>query len=43
MNEVFTLLGNGLLQAFEPLNLLMIFTGCLAGLFIGAMPGLGVG
>ena len=39
--EVITLLGNGLLQAFEPLNLFMIFAGCLAGLFIGAMPGLG--
>ena len=41
MTEVMTLLGNGLLQAFEPLNLFMIFAGCLAGLFIGAMPGLG--
>ena len=41
MTEIFTLLGNGLLQAFEPLNLFMIFAGCLAGLFIGAMPGLG--
>jgi len=34
-------LGAGLLQAFEPLNLLMIFLGCLAGLFVGALPGLG--
>ena len=41
MTEVMTLLGNGLLQAFEPLNLFMIFAGCLVGLFIGAMPGLG--
>ena len=41
MNEIITLLGAGLLQAFEPLNLFMIFAGCLAGLFIGAMPGLG--
>lgn len=41
MSEIATLLGAGLLQAFEPLNLFMIFAGCLAGLFIGAMPGLG--
>ena len=41
MTEIITLLGNGLLQSFEPLNLFMIFAGCLAGLFIGAMPGLG--
>ncbi|MEL6264678.1 MAG: tripartite tricarboxylate transporter permease [Pseudomonadota bacterium] len=34
-------LGSGLLQSFEPLNLFMIFAGCLAGLFVGAMPGLG--
>ncbi|MEM1343760.1 MAG: tripartite tricarboxylate transporter permease, partial [Pseudomonadota bacterium] len=26
---------------FEPLNLFMIFAGCLAGLVVGAMPGLG--
>jgi len=31
----------GLLQSFEPLNLIMIFLGCLAGLFVGSMPGLG--
>ncbi len=41
MLDIATLLGAGLLQAFEPLNLMMIFIGCLAGLFIGAMPGLG--
>ncbi len=41
MLDIATLLGAGLLQAFEPLNLMMIFVGCLAGLFIGAMPGLG--
>ena len=41
MSDILTLLGSGLLQAFEPLNLFMIFIGCLAGLFIGAMPGLG--
>ena len=41
MGEVLSLLGSGLLQAFVPLNLFMIFAGCLAGLFLGAMPGLG--
>ncbi len=41
MGDVFTLLANGLAQSFEPLNLFMIVVGCLAGLFIGAMPGLG--
>ncbi len=41
MLDIATLLGAGLVQAFEPLNLMMIFVGCLAGLFIGAMPGLG--
>jgi len=41
MDAILIPLGNGLLQAFEPLNLFMIFVGCLAGLFIGAMPGLG--
>jgi len=34
-------LANGLVEAFLPLNLLMIFLGCLAGLFVGALPGLG--
>ena len=41
METILVSLGAGLLQAFEPLNLFMIFTGCLAGLFVGAMPGLG--
>ena len=41
MGDVFTLLASGLAQSFEPLNLFMIVVGCLAGLFIGAMPGLG--
>ena len=34
MIEIVSLLGEGLLQSFEPLNLFMIFAGCLAGLFI---------
>ena len=31
----------GVTTILEPLNLFMIFAGCLAGLFIGTMPGLG--
>ena len=41
METILASLAAGLLQCFEPLNLMMIFTGCLAGLFVGAMPGLG--
>ncbi|WP_068116029.1 tripartite tricarboxylate transporter permease [Tropicimonas marinistellae] len=41
METILVSLGSGLLQAFEPLNLFMIFAGCLAGLFVGCMPGLG--
>jgi len=41
MLEVFDLLSDGFLIAFQPLNLALIVFGCLAGLFIGAMPGLG--
>jgi putative tricarboxylic transport membrane protein len=41
MSDILSLLGAGLMQSFEPLNLFMIITGCFAGLFIGAMPGLG--
>ncbi len=32
---------NGFSVAFEPLNLMLVVFGCVAGLFIGAMPGLG--
>jgi putative tricarboxylic transport membrane protein len=41
MIETFQLLSDGFLIAFEPLNLMLIVLGCIAGLFIGAMPGLG--
>lgn len=34
-------LSAGFLEALQPLNLAMIAIGCLAGLFVGAMPGLG--
>jgi len=39
--EIFALLSDGFLVAFEPLNLLMVVIGVTLGLFIGAMPGLG--
>ncbi len=41
METILVSLGAGLLHAFEPLNLFMIVAGCLAGLFVGCMPGLG--
>ena len=41
MEAILLALGSGLLEAFEPINLTMILIGCLVGLFIGAMPGLG--
>jgi putative tricarboxylic transport membrane protein len=41
METVLLALGGGLLEAFQPLNLTMILIGCVIGLFIGAMPGLG--
>ena len=41
METILVSLAGGLLQAFEPLNLFMIFAGCLAGLLVGCMPGLG--
>ncbi|WP_417728721.1 tripartite tricarboxylate transporter permease [Roseovarius sp.] len=39
--EILSLLGDGILVAIQPLNLLLIFVGVTLGLFIGAMPGLG--
>ena len=41
METVLIPLGQGLLEAFVPLNLFMILVGCLIGLFVGMMPGLG--
>jgi putative tricarboxylic transport membrane protein len=41
MDTILIALGGGLLEAFQPLNLTMILIGCVVGLFIGAMPGLG--
>jgi len=39
--EIFGLLADGFLIAFEPLNLGLVIFGAAVGLFIGAMPGLG--
>ncbi len=41
MEEILIHLGGGLAQAMEPLNFTMIILGCMLGLLIGAMPGLG--
>ena len=39
--ETLALLIDGFVIAFEPLNLALVIAGVVAGLFIGAMPGLG--
>ena len=39
--ETFLLLMNGIGTALIPLNLALLIFGCLIGLFVGAMPGLG--
>jgi putative tricarboxylic transport membrane protein len=39
--ETLQFLSDGFFIAFQPLNLLLVVLGCTAGLFIGAMPGLG--
>ncbi|MGR3341692.1 MAG: tripartite tricarboxylate transporter permease [Paracoccaceae bacterium] len=39
--EILGLLGDGMLVALQPLNLMLILIGVTLGLFIGAMPGLG--
>ncbi|MDG3042748.1 tripartite tricarboxylate transporter permease [Roseicyclus marinus] len=39
--ETLGLLGDGMLIALQPINLLLIVIGVTVGLFIGAMPGLG--
>ncbi len=41
MMEIISLLSNGFAIALQPLNLALIVLGCVLGLFIGAMPGLG--
>lgn len=39
--ETLQFLFDGFFVAFQPLNLMLVVLGCAAGLFIGAMPGLG--
>lgn len=39
--EILAHLAGGFAVAFEPLNLALIVLGCVVGLFVGAMPGLG--
>jgi putative tricarboxylic transport membrane protein len=39
--DILAALMDGFFIAFEPLNLGLVIFGCMAGLFIGAMPGLG--
>lgn len=41
METVITLLGAGIFEALQPVNLMMIVIGCAIGLLVGAMPGLG--
>ena len=41
MESILSLLGAGLLQALEPINFTMIVMGCVLGLLVGALPGLG--
>ena len=41
MESIPALLGAGLLNALQPVNLMMIILGCAVGLMVGAMPGLG--
>ena len=39
--ELFSHLADGFAVSFQPLNFGLLVLGCLLGLFIGAMPGLG--
>lgn len=41
MESILLLLGNGILEALQPVNFMMIVIGCTLGLLVGAMPGLG--
>lgn len=40
MTEVLSLLGDGLISCFTPINLLMIVAGIVVGLLVGVLPGL---
>ncbi|WP_299391847.1 tripartite tricarboxylate transporter permease [Pelagibius sp.] len=41
METIIDPLLGGLLEAIQPVNLMMMVIGCIIGLFVGAMPGLG--
>ena len=41
MEGILALLGSGLVEALQPANFAMIVIGCVLGLLVGAMPGLG--
>src|SRR5210317_2273514 len=41
MGDILHLLAGGLVEAMQPLNFGMIILGCVVGLLVGAMPGLG--
>ncbi len=41
MEAILDPLMQGIMQSFEPLNLMMLILGCTVGLFVGALPGLG--
>ena len=41
MEGILALLGSGLVEAMQPANFAMIVVGCVLGLLVGAMPGLG--
>jgi len=41
METILIPLMGGIIDAFEPLNLMMLVIGCTLGLFVGALPGLG--
>ncbi len=41
METIIDPLMGGLLEAIQPVNLMMMVIGCVVGLFVGAMPGLG--
>ena len=41
MEGILALLGSGLVEAMQPANFAMIVIGCVLGLLVGAMPGLG--
>ncbi len=41
METILAPLASGLIEAFQPINLAMLIIGCVAGLMVGALPGLG--